>query len=125
MMREIKYRAYTKEYGVQSVRELVWNRYRSIVVVSLSNEISVLTNRGIGKDIVVEQYTGMEDEGNAEIFEGDILKDIDDGTIIGSVEYIDDCATYWCGTMPLSDVAKDSHVCGNIHEDKELLGDNN
>lgn len=111
-MREIKFRKWSKEI----------NRYlpddNGFYWLKANKYIEFMN-----KEDVIEQYTGIEDEGNTEIFEGDILKDIYDGTVIGSVEYIDDYAMFWCGTMPLYDVAPDGQVCGNIHEDNELLGE--
>lgn len=118
-MREIKFRVWDDHPEVQGYLD-------TDSVFLMTNGDSLIDDVGDVIDMsmtTVEQYTGMEDWGNTEIFEGDILNDVDDGTVIGSVEYIDDYASYWCGTMPLSDVAPDSQVCGNIHEEKELLGE--
>lgn len=118
-MREIKFRVWDDRPEVQGYLDtdsvfLMVNG--SCLIDDVGDVIDMSTT-------TIEQYTGMVDDGNTEIFEGDILKDNYDGTVIGSVEYIDDYAMFWCGTMPLDDVVPDGQVCGNIHEDKELLGE--
>lgn len=127
-MREIKYRAYTKEYGIQPVRELVWNDNGGIAAVSFNNGISVLTNRGFGKDIVIEQYTGVDDYVGTEIYEGDIvlarqMAPGDPDSMIGVVKFFE--GAYWIDNqhdgMKLWNETVAVNVIGNIHEDLEFL----
>jgi len=72
-------------------------------------------------DIVAEQFTGMFDKNNQEIFEGDILQGngrtyrciYKDGIFYG-ISYAN---TYWI--YPIHDLTE-CEVIGNIHETPEL-----
>lgn len=74
----------------------------------------------------VEQFTGLKDRNDKEIYEGDILKRKDfifnDGNFIFlPVEY--KYAEWQLGMRRLNDVYKSCEVVGNIHENADLLGD--
>lgn len=127
-MREVKFRAYTKEYGMQNVRELLWKDDGSIASVSFDSGISVLTNRGVGKDIVVEQYTGINDYLDNEIYEGDIvlarqMVPGDPDSMIGVVNFFE--GAYWIDNkhdgIKLWNETVAVNVIGNVHEDYELV----
>jgi len=111
-MREIKFRAWNKVnnnyyYNVQDIHDgIIGDSFQSI----LENE-----------DFVVEQYTGMKDFNGVEIYEGDILQDVDNGNIVGFVEYDDAFGEYDCGDNNLYECTRDCQVIGNIHEQPELL----
>ena len=124
-MREVKFRAYTKEYGMQNVRELLWKDDGSIASVSFDSGISVLTNRGVGKDIVVEQYTGMTDKNGLEIYEGDIVSfksEMVDFKVIAKTVYLNEIAGFVFRTKEIDYEPEDMYeVIGNIHENPELL----
>ena len=69
----------------------------------------------------LEQYTGLKDFNGAEIYEGDILQDVDDSTIVGIVEYDEAFGEYDCGDNNLYECTRDCIVIGNIHENADLL----
>lgn len=76
---------------------------------------------------VIEQYTGLKDKNGKEIYEGDIIDYNSDGKAIGYVKYnaphyeLIDKEGY---TMFLKG-APHQTIIGNIHENPELLGQNN
>jgi uncharacterized phage protein (TIGR01671 family) len=72
-------------------------------------------------EVVIEQYTGIKDFNGIEIYEGDILQDVDDSTIVGVVEYDEAFGEYDCGDNNLYECTIDCVVIGNIHENADLL----
>lgn len=106
-MREIKFRVWDNETNK------FWHEGRNIALVSL-----VPDNLVNDDSTVLEQYTGFKDLDGGEIYEGDVLLDVDDGIIIGVVKFVD-------GSWEVAgDLLLDVHcnqIIGNIHENPELL----
>lgn len=112
MSREIKFRAWDK------ARKEYWGPYDFLNDETLPRPI---------RNMVVEQYTGLEDVNGKEIYEGDIV------TLNGEWEEIehDDCSivTFENGCFRVGDgyeneagsYLSDWRIIGNIHEDPELL----
>lgn len=69
----------------------------------------------------LEQYTGLKDFNGIEIYDGDILQDVDDSTIVVVVEYDEAFGEYDCGDNNLYECTRDCVVIGNIHENADLL----
>lgn len=118
MMREIKFRAWDKESGVW----LDDDEYVIKPVSGLVSEIDYADGYVViaadNHDAILEEFTGLKDENGVEIYENDIIRDGDDGTIIGIVEYID--GQWIVGDNLLFDVTVHD-VIGNIHENENLL----
>lgn len=72
------------------------------------------------EEVVLEQYTGVDDADGGPIYEGDILQDVNDGIIVGAVTYDDKEGMYECNKNCMYDVS-DCKVVGNIHMNPELL----
>ncbi|MBZ5995372.1 hypothetical protein KII97_02470 [Leuconostoc gelidum subsp. gasicomitatum] len=70
---------------------------------------------------IIEQFTGLKDFNGTEIYEGDILQDVDNGNIVGFVEYDDGFGEYDCGDNNLYECTRDCQVVGNIHQNMDLF----
>jgi len=126
-MREIKFRAWSKE----------WNKYSKPFtlhcdVINFTNPNGLGIIKGLGNEII-EQFTGLLDKNGKEIYEGDVLEFINESMVNGqmvganrisaAVEYVP--ATFSCGKINVLrqfQVEKwGIEIIGNIHQDKHLL----
>jgi uncharacterized phage protein (TIGR01671 family) len=118
-MREIKFRAWSNEE-----RQYVY----SDTFAKASGKRFGLTDFFKFTDIsILEQYTGRKDKNGKKLYEGDILRDYDEGYLYQVVYYKDDTAFkyydfingdyYWYVDLPIFE------IIGNIHETPELLND--
>lgn len=118
-MRELKFRAWANGYekwchNIEYMGDGLWLGYVDDGIGELSTT-----------DIIVEQYTGLKDKSEKEIYEGDIVDYNDDGECIGFVEYdapefcLNADATNWARMFLKG--APHQRVIGNIHENHELL----
>lgn len=98
-MREIKFRHYNMQEKQYKPMPLTTTEYMSM----LDNDI-------------IEEYTGMHDAIGQEIYEGDILLDQTEGTLVGTVVYntgmlVVDDKPLWQACVDLSSI-----VVGNVNE---------
>lgn len=120
-MRKIKFRAWIKTGN--EIDDYV----KPMTIQQMIHSKESTFSLGQLNDLVdFEQFTGLKDRNDKEIYEGDILKTRDfifngGKFIFLPVEY----SKYaeWClGMRRLSDVYKACEVVGNIHENADLLG---
>ena len=102
-------------------------------IIDLNGRFHNLQNGSGGDDYVIQQYTGLTDINDKEIYEGDILKNHYDvgNNIIGQVLYESDHGGYIFQWKRKGrgqdyknlncDVAFESVIVGNIFENPELL----
>ena len=102
-------------------------------IIDLNGRFHNLQNGSGGDDYVIQQYTGLNDNNDDPIYEGDILKNHYDvgNNIIGQVLYESDHGGYIFQWKRKGrgqdyknlncDVAFESVIVGNIFENSELL----
>ena len=102
-------------------------------IIDLNGRFHNLQNGSGGDDYVIQQYTGLTDNNDDPIYEGDILKNHYDvgNNIIGQVLYESDHGGYIFQWKRKGrgqdyknlncDVAFESVIVGNIFENPELL----
>ena len=121
-MRDIKFRAWDKQYKQMVALNMI---------MFDTKEINFKGNNGELKSIEhfeLMQYTGLKDKNGEEIYEGDILKHYPGFGCAWDVRYssvIYDGAAFWenHGTyrFVLSDRDQQLEVIGNIYQDSNLL----
>lgn len=122
-MREFKFRAWKdgEEVGFEYLsHETMCGSVFNISVAGCDSYFDAIDN------CLIEQYTGLKDKNNVEIYEGDILyseevyfkvKWSEKGACFGLVYYNNDPANEGF----YSYVMKEFEVVGNIHQNSELL----
>lgn len=112
-MRDLKFRVF---YEGSMHRVLIADWFSENVLIDLNGELVEVSF----EKVTPEQYTGLEDVEGQPIYEGDILQDCNDGTVVGAVTYDDKEGMYECNKNCMYDVS-DCKVVGNIHMNPELL----
>ena len=127
MNREIKFRAWDNEnkYMVTSKQGVFTALRNSMNIV---RQDDVYYNDGDllkpnKEKYTLMQFTGMFDKNGKEIYEGDIVKDLE-YKIIGKIEYIEYMTGYFLvyGKSKCISSICEVEVIGNVWEDNELLG---
>jgi len=130
MNRPIKFRVWDK-----LAERMIYphNDNQQHFIIDLNGRFHNLQNGSGGDDYVIQQYTGLTDINDKEIYEGDILKNHYDvgNNIIGQVLYEADHGGYIFQWKRKGrgqdyknlncDVAFESVIVGNIFENPELL----
>lgn len=144
MNREILFRAKSKNSGRWVYGDLITQKYKSRQGVHIYEK-----NESFGYQFVridkktISQFTGLKDAYGNNIYEGDIVKDEDEGETLFVVKYTDynvsscGCCTphfigigfvgesqiMYCGDFKRCELNEYCKVVGNIYDNPELLGE--
>ncbi len=128
MMREIEFRAWDKKEKVMCWVSIIDFEHRECVLVYPTKEYKEKTKSF--DEIELIQYTGLKDKNNKEIYEGDIIKNIQpilsDSKKIGVINYVDGAfRVEWLESgedlIYYYDTERFFEIIGNIYENSELL----
>lgn len=128
-MREIKFRAWHRE--LEEWTNYSINNIDGNLVDFCNKEAGCWETDKEGKRFVLSQYTGLKDNNDREIYEGDIVKAISFARWIGVVKYsdenqafiFDDLDKKYRGksTVFINQFDDGFEILGNIYENPELL----
>ncbi|HBZ6383582.1 TPA: hypothetical protein MMC98_001010 [Listeria monocytogenes] len=123
-MRDIEYRAFVKETKkMLPVTDLCFNETEAAGVSGCGNANCTLCVDWYSfDDVVLMQYTGLKDKNGKKIFEGDICWE-EHNECYGVVKFEEGKFLYLWENIAedLWEVADDIEICGNIHENLDLL----
>ncbi|EAF4579934.1 hypothetical protein CYG77_11705 [Listeria monocytogenes] len=123
-MRAIGFRAFVKrKKKMLPVTDLCFNETEAVGVSGCGNaKCTLCVDWYSFDDVVLMQYTGLKDKNGKKIFEGDICWE-EYGECYGVVKFEEGKFLYvWENIAEdLWEVADDIEICGNIHENPELL----
>ena len=133
-MREIKFRAWQKAYITQfTIDDKLTDCNIPAEMIYYFNTVShgetnFFNFSFVNKDrYELMQFTGLYDKNGKEIYEGDIVKEINDKNKCPDnylVEFDEGCAGWLPFTYHGWDLSPNcSEIIGNIHENKELLNE--
>jgi uncharacterized phage protein (TIGR01671 family) len=143
-MREIKFRAFIKEYDIVVDVMSIGFREKLVAIsdedgVKISNDASCFQTEFVLDDVILLQYTGLKDKNGVEIYEGYIFYN-DADNHIGVVSFINGAFVaeshldafekqklepvdnrYFLAERLIRDFGNHLEVIGNIYQNKELL----
>lgn len=122
-MRDIKFRAWVKDnMEIIYYDKLMFFNGSDEAIAFHKLETGYIDDYEVKTDFKLMQYTGLKDKNGEEIYEGDIVKDVNDEYY--EIKFDDGCfIVIHDGNViePLSEVAQDIEIIGNIYENPELL----
>ena len=118
-MREIKFRAWVKDYALMADVNFLNIDYKEIVVMIDENDYEF--NCG---EYELMQYTGLKDKNGTEIYEGDIVlykSPFTDSSQLLVIEWSREDACFCFGGIRTDYASNNCEVIGNIYEHTHLI----
>lgn len=130
-MRELKFRAWVGSDNTDRVDEEMHYEYGPCLLDGKYADVSGYGDiYGTYEEVPVEQYTGLKDKNGREIYEGDIVGDIEGIHELAICVWDDSnaefdfvCVDGKCTKDNVKSWLEMYEIIGNIHENKELLGE--
>ncbi|MFC2345562.1 YopX family protein [Campylobacter sp.] len=139
-MRDVKFKAYIYDLTDEDSHPLeidvragkLWDvvsiNFKDRIVEIMDDDGNVWEYELSSDEIALVQYTGLKDQNNAEIYEGDIVKGNfikDNSEAVGKIAYFNKDASFIChlqgGDYALLISLERLEVVGNIYENPEIL----
>ena len=129
-MRDIRFRAWDKiKKQMSDVRVLDWlNKMVDLPHPDIEREWDINSNEN---EVVLMQYTGLKDNNEKEIYEGDIVKAVSFARWVGFIKYLPEKSAFVLWDIEkqpyrddyvfLSQFEDGFEVLGNIYENPELM----
>jgi uncharacterized phage protein (TIGR01671 family) len=123
LLKEYKHKSHIKEYDLYYLITLEGDFCFHLRADGAEDSINVFNENN---RFVLEQYTGLHDKNEKEIYEGDIVREIDNEIAVSQIIWDDSFSGF---TLKEADLLMDMdfknlfEVVGNINENSELLKD--
>jgi uncharacterized phage protein (TIGR01671 family) len=123
MSRVIKFRAWDTSFEKWVTHSVTISAEGRIFLMFVDDNQKFHCFPKTSEEIIIQQFTGLKDKNNQEIYEGDLIKTLTGFT--ANVEFIEGCFTISLSkdgpAMPLFILNKPIEIIGNIFENPELL----
>ena len=120
IMRELRFRAWDKEKKIMGIFPNLYIGMKGELLVNIGDH----QFRDVGKQYIIQQFTGLHDRNGKEIYEGDMVKySVENDEFVGEIHFAS--LQFRIGKLYPTDRLMGWHktfeIIGNIYEHPELL----